>query len=71
MARQLKTIVKELRKAKGDTLQAFADNVGVTKQQIWAIEKGKTKGPNMGTLKGIMKYCNVDANHLFQCDEKQ
>lgn len=54
----------EIRKDKGYTQQALADKVGVTRQQISAIETGQSL-PSVPTAKAIADALGIGLEKLF------
>lgn len=56
--------VQKLRVIKGDTQEVFADNVGVSRQTIIAIEKGNYTPSVLLALK-IAQYFKVPLEKVF------
>ena len=56
--------LRELRKERGVSQQALADAVGVTRQTIIAIEKGKYL-PSLTLALKIAKFFNVPVEKVF------
>lgn len=54
----------DIRKDKGYTQQTLADKVGVTRQQISAIETGQSL-PSVPTAKAIAEVLGIDLEKLF------
>lgn len=54
----------EMRKNKGYTQQTLADEVGVTRQQISAIETGQSL-PSVPTAKAIADALGIGLEELF------
>ena len=67
--------LKELRLAKGDSLQTVADAVEVSKPHIWELERGTTKNPSLNLIKKLAGYFGESVEYLIdenseQSDEK-
>lgn len=64
-----KSKLARLRKLQGYTQQALADKVGVTRQQISAIESGKSF-PRVATAKAIASVLGIKWEMLFESEER-
>jgi transcriptional regulator with XRE-family HTH domain len=62
---QLAGKLKELRGKKGQSLQAVADGVGVSKAHIWELERGTSKNPSLDLLKKLAEYFKVPIAFLY------
>lgn len=49
----------QLRLRKGDSLQAVADAVGISKTHIWQLEKGNSENPSIDLLKKLAAHFGV------------
>jgi putative transcriptional regulator len=58
--------VQKFRKEKGDTQEALAEAIGVTRQTIISIEKGNYTPSVLLALK-ISEYFDVSVNDIFKC----
>lgn len=58
--------VKQLRVARGMSLQALADKAGCTKPHLWDLENGNSNNPTIGTLTGLAKALNVPVMRLVK-----
>lgn len=56
--------IKELRLKHGQSLQDVADEVGVSKTHIWALERGETSNPSMELLKKLAEHFKVTLEYL-------
>lgn len=61
--------LRTLREKANVSLQAVADEVGVSKPHIWELEKGKTKNPSLELLKKLAMYYNVSLDELAGMDD--
>jgi transcriptional regulator with XRE-family HTH domain len=61
----LRTVVKRRRKALGITQAALAQKVGVTKQYITMLERGKHRSPSLPTLRKLAKALGVPVTELL------
>lgn len=64
MAVTLAQRLKELRLKKGDSLQALADAIGVSKAHVWELETGKSKNPSIELLTKLAKHFEVSLAQL-------
>lgn len=64
MAVTLAQRLKELRLRKGDSLQALADAVEVSKAHVWELETGKSKNPSVELLMKFAKHFGVPLAQL-------
>ncbi|MCM1059414.1 MAG: helix-turn-helix transcriptional regulator [Eubacterium sp.] len=62
-----KNKIATIRKIQGYTQQAIADRVGVTRQQISAIEKGKTL-PSVSVAKAIAHILGIKWETFFDSE---
>lgn len=53
-----------LRSQTGETLQAVADAVGVSKVHIWELEKGRTKKPSFELVRNLALHFGVSVDEL-------
>lgn len=58
----------KLRAKKGVSLQALANEVGVSKTYIWQLEKGASIDPSMEIVKKLADYFNVSMQSLWSED---
>lgn len=69
----IKNNLKNLRKQKGITQIKLAENLGVTRQTLIAIENNKYN-PSLELALKISKYFNLPTTRIFiledDCDEK-
>lgn len=56
--------LKELRVAKGESLQQTADVVGTSKAHLWQIERGKAVNPSAGVLRKLADHFSVKIGFL-------
>lgn len=63
--------LRELRAAKGVSLQVVADAIGATKPHVWELEKGKTKNPSLELLKKLAGYYEVTLDFLAGVGEQK
>ena len=61
--------VQKLRKEKGITQEAFAEDIGVTRQTVIAIEKGNYTPSVLLALK-IAKYFEITVEEIFKISKK-
>ena len=64
-----KTKLAIMRKLQGYTQQDLADKVGVTRQQISAIESGKSF-PRVSTAKAIANVLGIKWETLFEAEKR-
>lgn len=60
--------LKELRRRKGQSLQAVGDAVGVSKAHIWELEKGTSKNPGLELMVKLAAHFGVTV--AFLTDEE-
>ena len=60
--------INELRLKRGESLQAVADAVGVSKAHIWELEKGRTDNPSMGLVTRLADHFGVSIRYLVDED---
>lgn len=65
----MKTRIKELREKLGITQQALANNVGVTRQTILFLEKGKYN-PSLRLAYKISRVLNARIEDLFSFEDE-
>lgn len=65
---KLSNRVRELREAAGLTQQALADQVGVTRQTILALEKGSYV-PSLALAIRVSRAFDQSVESVFQLDE--
>lgn len=53
-----------LRKASGESLQAVADAVGVSKAHVWELEKKRSKNPSFDLVRKLAKHYGVSVDVL-------
>lgn len=56
--------LRDLRTARGESLQDVADAIRVSKTHIWELEKGKSKNPSADLLKRLADHFSVTIAHL-------
>ncbi len=56
--------IRELRLAKGESLQNVADAVDVSKAHIWELEKGRTDNPSMALVTRLADHFGVSIRYL-------
>ncbi|MEH3120223.1 MAG: helix-turn-helix transcriptional regulator [Methylorubrum populi] len=56
--------MKELRVARGLSLQALADNANLTKSHVWELENGRARNPTIGTAVSIATALGVSLDYL-------
>jgi transcriptional regulator with XRE-family HTH domain len=56
--------LRELRIAKGQSLQQVADAVGASKAHIWELEKGTSRNPSMELLTKLADHFTVTVASL-------
>lgn len=66
----LHTRLKDIRLQKGLTQESLAEAVGVTRQTIIAVEKGKFV-PSVKLALALASALNISIEHLFWLDENQ
>jgi putative transcriptional regulator len=65
----MKTRIKELREKLGITQQALANNVGVTRQTILFLEKGKYN-PSLRLAYKISRVLNASIEDVFSFEDE-
>ncbi len=58
------TRMRELRDARGLSLQDVADRAGIAKSHVWQIEQGKSANPTIATTVGIARALGVSLDYL-------
>lgn len=56
--------LKQLRIARGKSLQQLADDVGSSKAHIWDLETGRSKNPSMDLMTKLAKALEVSVADL-------
>lgn len=56
--------MRELRDARGLSLQDVADRAGIAKSHVWQIEQGKSANPTIATTVGIARALGVSLDYL-------
>lgn len=51
-----------LRQASGESLQAVADAVGVSKAHVWELEKGRSRNPSFDLVRKLAKHYGVSVD---------
>jgi transcriptional regulator with XRE-family HTH domain len=59
----------ELRLRKGESLQAVATAVGISKTHVWQLEKGNSENPSIDLLKKLAEHYAVPMAFLANTDE--
>ena len=59
-----------LRQKSGQSLQAVADAVGISKAHIWEMEKGHSKNPSFDLVRKLAKHFGVSINALVGEEEE-
>jgi transcriptional regulator with XRE-family HTH domain len=57
--------LKQLRVARGKSLQEVADAVGASKAHIWDLERGASKNPSLELLKSLSTFYDVPVADLI------
>jgi putative transcriptional regulator len=70
MAETIKNRVKELREAKGWTQQELADQVGVSRQSINSIERGRYV-PSLMLALIFARIFKVSTDDIFKIEHKR
>ena len=58
----------ELRLRKGESLQAVATAVGISKTHVWQLEKGNSENPSIELLKKLAEHFDVPVSFLAGAD---
>ena len=53
-----------LRKASGESLQAVADKVEVSKAHVWELEKGRSSNPSFELVRKLARHYGVSVDVL-------
>lgn len=56
--------MREIRAARGLSLQGVADRAGLAKSHVWEIEQGRSANPTIATTVGIASALGVSLDHL-------
>lgn len=56
--------MRELREARGLSLQDVAGRAGIAKSHVWQIEQGKSANPTIATTVGIARALGVSLDYL-------
>ncbi len=59
-----------LRQKSGQSLQAVADAVGISKAHIWEMEKGHSKNPSFDLVRKLAKHFGVSIDALVGEDDE-
>lgn len=62
--------ISELRRKKGQSLQAVADGVAVSKAHVWEIEKGRADNPSMDLVRRLADHFEVSVAFLIGEDSE-
>src|SRR6266702_4632751 len=62
--------LKELRVAKGQSLQQVADAVGASKPHIWELEAERSKNPSLDLLQRLAKHFAVSVAFFLDGDSE-
>lgn len=57
-----------LRQSSGESLQAVADAVGVSKAHIWELEKGRSKNPSFELVRKLAKHYGISVDVIAGTD---
>lgn len=60
----LGTRLAELRRKAGKSLQAAADDLGISKTHLWQLEKGASENPSLDLLTKLATYYRVPLEYL-------
>lgn len=63
MLRVFSELIYEARKAKGESLEFAAQNIGTVKAHLWTLEQGETM-PRLDMLQKILRYYGIDYNEI-------
>ena len=64
IARTISGRTRELRDARGLSLQAVADRAGLTKSHIWELEQGRSRNPTISTAVSLARALGVSLDYL-------
>ena len=53
-----------LRQKSGESLQAVADKVGVSKAHVWELEKGRSRNPSFDLVRKLANHYGVSVDVL-------
>lgn len=56
--------MREIREARGLSLQDVATRAGIAKSHVWEIEQGRSANPTIATTVGIARALGVSLDHL-------
>lgn len=56
--------LKKLRQERGESLQAVADAIGISKAHVWELEAGKSKNPSADLLRKLSGHYQVSISTL-------
>jgi transcriptional regulator with XRE-family HTH domain len=59
-----------LRQESGESLQAVADAVGVSKAHVWELEKGRSRNPSFDLVRKLARHYGVSVD-VIAGDEDQ
>lgn len=57
-----------LRQSSGESLQAVADAVGVSKAHVWELEKGRSKNPSFELVRKLATHYGVSVDVIAGTD---
>jgi len=60
----------ELRLRKGESLQAVATAIGISKTHVWQLEKGNSDNPSMELLKKLAEHFEVPLTYLADSESE-
>lgn len=56
--------MREIREARGLSLQDVAERAGIAKSHVWQIEQGRSANPTIATTVGIARALGVSLDYL-------
>lgn len=59
-----------LRQKSGQSLQAVADAVGISKAHIWELEKGHSKNPSFELVQKLAKHFGITIDALVGAEDE-
>jgi transcriptional regulator with XRE-family HTH domain len=62
--------IAELRLRKGESLQAVATAIGISKTHVWQLEKGNSENPSMELLKKLSEHFDVPLTYLADTESE-
>lgn len=60
----------ELRLRKGESLQAVATAIGISKTHVWQLEKGESGNPSLDLLRKLAQHFAVPLSFLAEADSE-